>query len=140
MLIKNKQKKNIRNRKKNEEPQVQGPGNMFNKIPEEKFSTLKNEMHINIKEAYRTQISLDQKIKKKKQQKTKKKTKTNIQTKKKQKQMKNKKQIHPLHSNQNIKSTEQRKNIKSDKVKRPGNRQRKANQNYMWLLNRRSKI
>jgi len=41
--------------------QLKGPVNIFNKIIEEKFPNLKKEMPINIQEAYRTPIRLDQK-------------------------------------------------------------------------------
>jgi len=43
------------------ESQLQGPKNIFNKIIEENFSNLKKEMPINILEAYRTPIRLEQK-------------------------------------------------------------------------------
>ena len=42
-----------------EEYQLRGTGNIFNKILEEKFSTLKNEMTMSIKEAYRTPNRVD---------------------------------------------------------------------------------
>jgi hypothetical protein len=45
----------------NENFQLKGPANIFNKIIEEKFPNLKKEMPMNIKEAYRTANSLDQK-------------------------------------------------------------------------------
>ena len=45
----------------NEEFQLKGPGNIFNKITEENFPNLKKEMPMNIKEAYRTPNRLDQK-------------------------------------------------------------------------------
>ena len=38
----------------NEEFQVKGPANIFNKIIEENFPNLKKEMPMNIQEAYRT--------------------------------------------------------------------------------------
>ena len=41
--------------------QLKGTVNVFNKIIEENFPTLKNEMTMNIQEAYRTPIRLDQK-------------------------------------------------------------------------------
>ena len=43
------------------ESQLQGPESIFNKIIEENFPNLKKEMLINIQEAYRTPIRLDQK-------------------------------------------------------------------------------
>jgi hypothetical protein len=46
-----------------EETQLQGPENIFNKTIEENFSSLKKEMTINIQEAYRTPNRLDQKRK-----------------------------------------------------------------------------
>ena len=36
------------------EPQLKGPENIFNKIIEENFPNLKEEMVINVQEAYRT--------------------------------------------------------------------------------------
>ena len=45
----------------NEDFQLKGPANIFNKIIEENFPNLKNEMHMNIQEAYRTPNRLDQK-------------------------------------------------------------------------------
>jgi hypothetical protein len=45
----------------NEYFQIKGPPNIFNKNIEENFPYLKNEMHINIQEAYRTPNTLDQK-------------------------------------------------------------------------------
>jgi hypothetical protein len=45
----------------NEDFQLKGPVNIFNKIIEENFINLKKEMPMNIKEAYRTQNILDQK-------------------------------------------------------------------------------
>jgi hypothetical protein len=44
-----------------EESQLQGPENIFNKIIEENFPNLKKEMPMNIQEAYRIPINLDQK-------------------------------------------------------------------------------
>jgi hypothetical protein len=38
----------------NEDSQLKGPGNVFNKIIEEKFYNLKKEMAINVQKAYRT--------------------------------------------------------------------------------------
>jgi hypothetical protein len=38
----------------NEDFQIKGPANIFNKIIEEKFPNLKKEMPMNIQEAYRT--------------------------------------------------------------------------------------
>ena len=46
---------------KKEDFQIKGPVSIFNKIVEESFPNLKKEMSINIQEAYRTSISLDQK-------------------------------------------------------------------------------
>ena len=43
---------------KNEDFQIKGPANIFNKIIEENFPNLKNDMPMNIQEEYRT---LDQK-------------------------------------------------------------------------------
>jgi hypothetical protein len=45
----------------NENFQVKGPVNIFNKIIEENFPNLKKEMPMNIQEAYRTPNRLDQK-------------------------------------------------------------------------------
>ena len=45
----------------NEDFQIKGPVNIFNKIKEENFPNLKKEMPINIQEAYRTPNRLDQK-------------------------------------------------------------------------------
>ena len=45
----------------NEDSQLKGPVNIFNKIIEENFPNLKKEMSMNIQEAYRTPNSLDQK-------------------------------------------------------------------------------
>jgi hypothetical protein len=45
----------------NEDFQLKGPVNIFNKIIEENFPNLKKEMLMNILEAYRTPNSLDQK-------------------------------------------------------------------------------
>jgi hypothetical protein len=45
----------------NEDVQLKGPANIFNKIIEEDFPKLKREMHMNIQEAYRTPNWLDQK-------------------------------------------------------------------------------
>ena len=45
----------------NEDFQLKGPANIFNKIIEENFSYLKKEMPMNIQEAYRTPNRLDQK-------------------------------------------------------------------------------
>ena len=44
-----------------EDEESQGPENIFNKIIEENFSNLNEEMFIHIKEAYRTPTVLDQK-------------------------------------------------------------------------------
>ena len=46
-----------------EDEESQGPENIFNKIIEENFSNLNEEMFIHIKEAYRTPTVLDQKWK-----------------------------------------------------------------------------
>ena len=46
-----------------EESQLKGPENIFNKIIEENFPNLKEEMVINVQEAYRTPNKLDQKRK-----------------------------------------------------------------------------
>jgi hypothetical protein len=45
----------------NEDFQLKGPANIFNKIIEENFPNLKKEMPMNIQEAYRTPNRLDQK-------------------------------------------------------------------------------
>jgi hypothetical protein len=45
----------------NEDFQLKGPANIFNKIIEENFSNLKKDMPMNIQEAYRTPNRLDQK-------------------------------------------------------------------------------
>ena len=45
----------------NEDFQIKGPANIFNKIIEENFTYLKKEMPMNIQEAYRTPSRLDQK-------------------------------------------------------------------------------
>jgi hypothetical protein len=45
----------------NEDFQFKGPANIFNKIIEENFSTLKKEMPMNRQESYRTPNRLDQK-------------------------------------------------------------------------------
>ena len=45
----------------NEDFQLKGPANIFNKIIEENVPNLKKEMPINIQEAYRTPNRLDQK-------------------------------------------------------------------------------
>ena len=44
----------------NEDLQLKGPANIFNKIIEENFPNLKREMPMNIQEAYRTPNRLDQ--------------------------------------------------------------------------------
>ena len=46
-----------------EDSQLQGPENIFNKIIEENFPNLKKEMPINIQEVYKTPTRLDQKRK-----------------------------------------------------------------------------
>ena len=43
----------------NEDFQIKGPANFFNKIIEENFPNLKKEMPMNIQEAYRTPNRLD---------------------------------------------------------------------------------
>jgi hypothetical protein len=45
----------------NEDFQLKGPANIFNKTIEENFPNLKKEMSMNIQEAYRTPNRLDQK-------------------------------------------------------------------------------
>ena len=45
----------------NEDFQLKGPGNIFNKIIEENFPNLKNDLPMNIQEAYRTPKRLDHK-------------------------------------------------------------------------------
>ena len=45
----------------NEDFQLKGPANIFNKIIEENLPNLKKEMPMNIQEAYRTPYRLDQK-------------------------------------------------------------------------------
>ena len=45
----------------NEDFQLKGPANIFNKIMEENFSNPKKEIPMSIQEAYRTPNSLDQK-------------------------------------------------------------------------------
>jgi hypothetical protein len=47
----------------NEDFQLKGPANVFNKIIEENFPNLKKQMSMNIKEAYNTPNRLDQKKK-----------------------------------------------------------------------------
>ena len=51
----------IRGVDENEDFQIKGPANIFNKIIEENFPNLKKDMHMNIQEAYRTPNRLDQK-------------------------------------------------------------------------------
>jgi hypothetical protein len=46
----------------NEDFQLKGPANIFNKIIEENFPNIKKEVPMNIQEAYRTPNRLDQKI------------------------------------------------------------------------------
>ena len=48
---------------KNEDFQLKGPANIFNKIIEENVPNLRNGMPMNIQEAYRTPNRLDQKRK-----------------------------------------------------------------------------
>ena len=45
----------------NEDFQLKRPANIFNKIIQENFPNLKNDMPMNIQEAYRTPNRLDQK-------------------------------------------------------------------------------
>ena len=45
----------------NEDFQIKGPVNIFNKMIEENFPNLKKEMPMNIQEAYRTQNRFDRK-------------------------------------------------------------------------------
>jgi hypothetical protein len=45
----------------NEDIQLKGPANIFNKIIEENFPNIKKDMPMNIQEAYRTPNRLDQK-------------------------------------------------------------------------------
>jgi hypothetical protein len=45
----------------NEDFQLKGPANIYNKVLEENFSNLKKEMPMNIQEVYRTPNRLDQK-------------------------------------------------------------------------------
>ena len=45
----------------NEDFQLKGPVNIFNKIIDENFPNLKKEMHRNVQEAYRTPNTLSQK-------------------------------------------------------------------------------
>jgi hypothetical protein len=45
----------------NEDFQLKGPANVFNKIIEENFPNIKKEMPMNIQEAYKTPNRLDQK-------------------------------------------------------------------------------
>jgi hypothetical protein len=45
----------------NEDFQLKGPANIFNKIIEENFPNLKKDMPMNIKESYKTPNRLDQK-------------------------------------------------------------------------------
>jgi hypothetical protein len=51
----------IRGVDENEDLQLNGPANIFNKIIEENFPKVKKEMPMNIQEAYRTPNKLDQK-------------------------------------------------------------------------------
>jgi hypothetical protein len=89
----------------NEDSQLKGLVNIFNKLIEEIFPNLKKEMPMNIQEAYRTPNRLDQKGK-----------------------------FFLSHNNHNTKCTKQRKNIKSSKGKRSNNIQRQTYQNYTGLL------
>jgi phosphoribosyl-dephospho-CoA transferase len=52
---------NLRIIEENEDFQLKGPANIFNKIIEENFPNLKKEMPMNMQEAYRTPNRLDQK-------------------------------------------------------------------------------
>jgi hypothetical protein len=72
----------------NEDFQLKGPANIFNKIIEENFLYLKKEMPMNIQEAYRTPNRLNQR-----------------------------KKFLLSHNNQNTKYTKQRKNINSSREK-----------------------
>ena len=45
----------------NEDFQLKGPANIFNKIIDENFPNLKKKMHMNTQEAYRTPNRMDQK-------------------------------------------------------------------------------
>ena len=45
----------------NDDSQLKGPANIFNKIIEEKFPNLKKEMPMNIQDAYKTPNRLEQK-------------------------------------------------------------------------------
>ena len=45
----------------NQDFQLKGPANIFNKSIEENFPKLKKDMPMNVQEAYRTQNRLDQK-------------------------------------------------------------------------------
>jgi hypothetical protein len=54
-------KDTMRRPNENEDFQLKGPANIFNKIIEENFPNLKKEMPMNIQEAYRTPNRLDQK-------------------------------------------------------------------------------
>lgn len=74
-----------------EESQRKEPENIFNKIIVESFPNLNKDIAINSQEAYRTPNRLDQK------------------------------KILLSYNDQNIKCTEQRKNIKSCKSKKPSN-------------------
>jgi hypothetical protein len=75
-----------------EDSQLKGQVNIFNKIIEENFPNPKKEMHMNIKEAYKTPNRLDQK-----------------------------KKFLLSHNSQNTVCTKQRKNIKSSKGKMSNN-------------------
>jgi hypothetical protein len=75
-----------------EDSQHKGPVKIFNKVIEESFPNLKKEMTIIMQEAYRTLSRLDKK-----------------------------KKFLLSHNSQNTKCTKQRKNIKSNKGKRPNN-------------------
>ena len=78
----------------NKDSQLKEPENVFNKIIEENIPNLKKEMAIKVQEAYRTPNKWDQK------------------------------KIFSSHNYQNTKCTEQRKNVKSFKGKRPSNIQK----------------
>ena len=62
----NKKKPNLRiiGIEEGEELQIKGPENIFNKIIEENFPNIKNDIPMKVQEAYRTPNRLDQKKKK----------------------------------------------------------------------------
>ena len=59
----NEKKPNLRiiGEEEGEELQIKGPENIFNKIIEENFHNLKNDIPMKVQEAYRTPNSVDQK-------------------------------------------------------------------------------